>query len=78
MKRTIVLSLVVATVLVGCGGSSQSVPPAATSTQFTALVSQVMAAPADSAAPLELASLDIAYGDDENPQAFDDLLAAVM
>ncbi len=78
MKRTIVLLLGAATILAGCGGNSQSMPPPSASTQFTALVKQVMAARADNAAPLELGNLKIAYGDDENPQAFDDLLAAVM
>ena len=77
MKRTIVLSLVAATVLAGCGGSSQSMPPPSTSTQFTALVKQVVTAPVDSV-PLELGNLNIGYGDAENPQAFDDLLAALM
>ena len=76
MKRTIVLLVASVSMLAGCGGSKNS-PPAMqpnSSVQFTALAKQVLAAPADTAAPVEVAGLNIAYGDDENPQAFDDVL----
>lgn len=76
MKRTIVLLVASVSMLAGCGGSKNS-PPAMqpnTSVQFTALAKQVLAAPADTAAPVEVTNLNIVFGDDENPQAFDDIL----
>ena len=79
MKRTIVLLMGAAVLLAGCGGASNSPPmqPPATALQFTALVKQVMVSSADTAAPVELTDLSIAY-DDESPQAFDAILAAAM
>lgn len=76
MKRTIVLIVGAAASLAGCGGVSgpAAMPAPVAPLQFTALTKQVLAAPADTSAPVEVASLDIAFGDDENPQAFDDVL----
>jgi hypothetical protein len=76
MKNTIVLAVGVAAVLVGCGGggSSEVVMPTVAPVQFTALAKQVLVASADSSAPVEVGNLNIAFGDDENPQAFDDVL----
>lgn len=81
MIRTIALLVCIVALLEGCGGgngSEQMPPPPAATVQFTALVKQVMAAPADTAAPMEVGNLSIAFDDDENPQAFDDILAAAM
>lgn len=80
MKPIMYLLVCTMALLAGCGGGggSQPMPPPVATVQFTALVKQVMAAPADSAAPIEVGNLRIAFDDDENPQAFDEILAAAM
>ena len=76
MKSVVVSTIVAAALLAGCGAGSsnpvamQSVAPV----EFMALAKQVLMAPADSSAPMELGNMKIAFGDDENPQAFDDVL----
>ena len=77
MKRTIILILGTTVLLAGCGrvGDSPPMQPPAAAVQFTALVRQVLAVSTETATPIELANLDIVF-DDDNPQAFDDILAA--
>ena len=77
MKHSTLLTLGVMALMAGCARVSDSPPmqSPAPAIQFTALVRQVMAVAPETAAPIELASLDIVF-DDDSPQAFDDILAA--
>lgn len=77
MKHSTLLLLGAIALTAGCARVSDSPPmqPPAATVQFTALVRQVMAVSPEIAAPIELANLVIVF-DDDNPQAFDDILAA--
>lgn len=75
MKRKILWMMGTALVLGGCGGGSQELMQRPNSTTlFTTLVKQVLAASADTAVPTAVANLNISFADDENPQAFADVL----
>lgn len=76
MKRLLLLCVCTAAGLIaGCGGNRHDpAPPAPAATQFTSIVKQVLVVPADTGTPIEVNTLMIAYADDNNPAAFNDVL----
>ena len=83
MQLTIKLAAtgLVALALTGCfdssggsGGNSSQTPPPATSVDFGTFVQNEFADPDPNRAPTELNDITFSFNDQDNPQAFDDLL----
>lgn len=80
-RHWFVCSALVALFLAGCDNSSRNnavvpppPPPPPAPTDFTTFVKDQFATTSDSTDPVEVDDEDYAFQDDENPNAFDDLL----
>jgi hypothetical protein len=80
--RALLTALVATACLAGCGGSGSSIgAPAAPSAHsaainFTAFTEKLLQIHSDSAQPTPVTSADFEFPDNDNPQAFADVLPA--
>ncbi len=83
MKRLLAILLTTAC-LAACDGGSRMGPERATTTpvqtakvEFTAFTKELLRTQSDSAQPLAVSAAQFAFPDDDNPQAFADVLPAI-
>ncbi len=79
--KALLATLLASACLAGCSGGSTS-PPAASAAQpsgvnFTAFTKQLLRSDSDSTQPTPVTSTQFEFPDDDNPQAFADVLPAV-
>ena len=80
--KALLASLLATVCLAGCGGGSSMMAPAAPPAQpsginFTVFTKQLLRIDSDSAQPTPVTSAQFEFPDDDNPQAFADVLPAV-
>jgi len=80
--KAVLATLLATACLAGCGGGSSMTVPAAPPAQpsgisFTVFTKQLLRIDSDSAQPTPVTSAQFVFPDDDNPQAFADVLPAV-